>query len=58
MCRRVGSDRVMLGSDYPFDMGVEAPVALIDQANLPENDRANILYRTAETFLGLKGAHL
>jgi len=56
MCRRVGSNRVMLGSDYPFDMGVEAPIALIDQANLPESDRQNILYRTAETFLGLEGA--
>ena len=56
MCRRVGSDHLMLGSDYPFDMGIAAPIELIDQAKLSEDDRANILYRTAETFLGLANA--
>ena len=44
MCRRVRSKHVMLGSDYPFDMGVAAPIALIDQANLSEDDRSNFLY--------------
>ena len=57
MCRRVGSNHVMLGSDYPFDMGVEKPIALIDQAKLSDNDRSNILYRTAENFLGLTSQH-
>jgi aminocarboxymuconate-semialdehyde decarboxylase len=56
MCRRVGSDHVMLGSDYPFDMGVEAPVELIDESSLSESDRANVLYRAAEAFLGLRAA--
>ena len=56
MCRRVGSDRVMLGSDYPFDMGIAAPIGLVDQANLPEDDRANILYRSAESFLALSSS--
>jgi aminocarboxymuconate-semialdehyde decarboxylase len=53
LCRRVGSRRVMLGSDYPFDMGVQHPVNLLDQAALSKWDRENILYRTAEQFLGL-----
>jgi aminocarboxymuconate-semialdehyde decarboxylase len=53
LCRRVGSRRVMLGSDYPFDMGVQHPVGLLDQAALSNEDRENILYRTAEEFLGL-----
>jgi aminocarboxymuconate-semialdehyde decarboxylase len=53
LCRRVGSHRVMLGSDYPFDMGVQHPVGLLDQAALSNEDRQNILYRTAEEFLGL-----
>jgi aminocarboxymuconate-semialdehyde decarboxylase len=56
MCQRVGSDHVMLGSDYPFDMGVEAPVELIDESKLSESERANVLYRTAEAFLGLCAA--
>ncbi len=54
MCRRVGSHRVMLGSDYPFDMGIQHPVAFIEQASLSPADYANILYRTAEEFLGVK----
>ncbi len=53
LCGRVGSDRVMLGSDYPFDMGVQDPVARLDEAKLSEADRKNILYRTAEQFLDL-----
>lgn len=53
MCRRVGSDRVMLGSDYPFDMGVEHPLELLEKTTLPEADRRNILYRSAEEFLGI-----
>jgi aminocarboxymuconate-semialdehyde decarboxylase len=57
MCRRVGSDRIMLGSDYPFDMGMADPIELIKQANLSDGDCANILYRSAETFLGLSSAH-
>lgn len=53
MCRRVGSDRVMLGSDYPFDMGIEHPLGLIADSAIGEEDRNNIRYRTAETFLNL-----
>lgn len=53
LCRRVGSDRVMLGSDYPFDMGVQDPVARLEETNLSATDRENVLYRTAEEFLHL-----
>ncbi|RXZ50607.1 amidohydrolase [Agromyces fucosus] len=31
-----GADRVVLGSDFPFDMGVEDPVALVREAGLGE----------------------
>ncbi len=30
----VGADHVLLGSDYPFDMGNENPVELVRAANL------------------------
>ncbi len=56
MCRRAGSDRVMLGSDYPFDMGIAHPLAFIDDAKLSDKDRDNILFRTAQEFLGLDEA--
>ncbi len=43
----VGVDRVMMGSDYPFDMGDEDPVALVRQAKLSEADREKVLFGNA-----------
>jgi aminocarboxymuconate-semialdehyde decarboxylase len=43
-----GSGRVMLGSDYPFDMGDEDPVGLVEKcSSLSDVDRDNILRGTA-----------
>ncbi len=38
----MGAEHVVLGSDYPFDMGVQDPVVLY-KASLTENDRQQIL---------------
>jgi len=54
MCRKYGSSRVMMGSDYPFDMGVEHPIDQVIEAGLTEEDLDNVLFRTAEEFLGHK----
>jgi aminocarboxymuconate-semialdehyde decarboxylase len=53
-----GADRVMLGSDYPFDMGDSDPVALVRRAQLDEADRAKILSGNASRLfrLGPTGA--
>ena len=48
----VGADRVVLGSDHPFDMGVPDPVARLDAAGLDPAARAAIAGGTART-LGL-----
>jgi aminocarboxymuconate-semialdehyde decarboxylase len=40
----LGAERIVLGSDMPFDMGTEKPVAL-SGASLPENIRQRILAR-------------
>lgn len=51
---QVGADRIMLGSDYCFDMGHEEPVAVVDRcAKLKEPDRAAVLGQTAERLLRL-----
>ncbi len=40
---RVGADRVLLGSDHPFDMGLAAPVAHLDATpGLTDDERAAI----------------
>jgi aminocarboxymuconate-semialdehyde decarboxylase len=38
-----GADRVMLGSDYPFDMGSERPAEIVRALGLPPDDEAAIL---------------
>ncbi len=38
----VGADRVLLGSDYPFDMGVEDPLARLAAAELSPVDAAAV----------------
>ncbi len=38
LIRVVGADRVLLGSDYPFDMGTEDPVGALRAARLPDHD--------------------
>ncbi|MFE2456578.1 amidohydrolase family protein [Streptomyces sp. NPDC059402] len=38
LVRVAGADRVLLGSDFPFDMGTEDPVGALRAAGLPEAD--------------------
>lgn len=50
----VGVEQVMLGSDYPFDMGYERPAELVEELpNLSDSDKAAILYGNAQRVLGL-----
>jgi aminocarboxymuconate-semialdehyde decarboxylase len=53
-----GADRVMLGSDYPFDMGDSDPVGLVRRARLDDADRAKVLSGNARRLfrLGPAGA--
>ena len=47
-----GADRVMMGSDYPFDLGAPDPVASVGEAGLAADARAAIEGGTAARFLG------
>ena len=38
----VGADRVLMGSDYPFDMGVTDPIERLDAAGLAAEERDRI----------------
>lgn len=35
----VGDERLMLGSDYPYDMGTEDPLGFLEQAGLRDSER-------------------
>lgn len=47
-----GAERVLLGSDYPFDMGDPDPVRTVREAKLGETDEALVLRKAAEGVLG------
>jgi aminocarboxymuconate-semialdehyde decarboxylase len=47
-----GGSRVLLGSDFPFDMGLDDPVTAIRSAGLPAEVTARILGDNAAALLG------
>lgn len=50
---KFGSQRIMVGSDYPFDMGVDHPLAQLEGLALTAEDIDNITHQTARRFLRL-----
>ena len=46
-----GADRVLLGTDYPFDMGVDDPIERVREAGLAEADERAILSGNAAELL-------
>jgi len=49
-----GADRVLLGSDFPFDMGLDDPVAFVNGAGLPAELTQRILGGNADALLATK----
>ena len=55
LIRQVGADRVLLGSDYCFDMGLENPVETVERlADVSTGDRDKILGQTAAKLLRIE----
>jgi aminocarboxymuconate-semialdehyde decarboxylase len=50
----MGTERVMLGSDYPFPLGEHRVGALIRSSHLPASAKERLLGGNAEEFLGLR----
>jgi aminocarboxymuconate-semialdehyde decarboxylase len=53
LVKLVGADRVMVGSDYCFDMGYERPVEVVTALKLNRTDQEKILGRNAARVLRL-----
>ena len=49
-----GVEHVLLGSDYPFDMGVERPAEIVRALELPPEDEAAILGGNALRLFGVR----
>jgi aminocarboxymuconate-semialdehyde decarboxylase len=52
MIEHVGADRVMLGSDYPYDMGMMDCVKHVRGLKISDADKATILRTRAQALLG------
>jgi aminocarboxymuconate-semialdehyde decarboxylase len=52
LVRTYGADRVLMGTDYPFDMGQGNPIDFIGSAGLSERDQAMILGENANQLFG------
>lgn len=56
LVKEVGASRVVLGTDYPYDMGQDAPTTIVDAlAELSAEDRARIKGGNARQLLNLNG---
>lgn len=54
LVRRAGAANVVLGTDFPFDMGIEDPIGLLNAvAGLSDDDRAMIRGGTASRLLNM-----
>ena len=51
LVEQVGADKVVLGSDYPFDMSDADPISSVRNARISQTDRETILNRSAATLL-------
>ena len=54
LVRQYGSQHLLMGTDYPFDMGMDDPVGFVESARrLTRVERAAILGRNAARLLGI-----
>jgi len=56
LCDKVGADRIMLGSDYPFPIGDPVPVKVVRECDLSDADKQKILCDTAAKMFGIETA--
>ena len=53
LLKSMGSDKICLGSDYPFPLGEHHPGELIESLNLAKEIEEKLLYKNALDWLGL-----
>jgi aminocarboxymuconate-semialdehyde decarboxylase len=54
LVRRYGADHVLLGTDYPFDMGVEDPVGFVQRGKLSSSQKNQIMGGNAARLLKIR----
>jgi aminocarboxymuconate-semialdehyde decarboxylase len=55
LVERFGAEHVLLGTDYPFDMGTTDPLGFLEQVPLSDGQRALVLGGNAERLFSIPG---
>ena len=53
LSKKVGVEKIMLGSDYPFPIGDQEPRSVIDKAGFSERDKELMLTGNARELFSL-----
>jgi aminocarboxymuconate-semialdehyde decarboxylase len=54
MIDTVGVERIVLGSDWPYDMGIDQPVEWVNSLqSLTQEEKEAILWKNLEKLLGI-----
>jgi aminocarboxymuconate-semialdehyde decarboxylase len=53
LATRFGADHLLIGTDYPFDMGETDPLGLLARTDLPSDDIEAIAGGNASRLFGL-----
>lgn len=54
----IGSEKITLGSDYPFPLGDLEIGKFIEEMDLPQSDKENIFYKSTLAWLGMEESEL
>ena len=57
LIKKIGTDKVALGSDYPFPLGELSPGALIETMNYNDKKIEKLFFKNALDWLGLSHNH-
>ena len=53
LIKKVGTEKIALGTDYPFPLGEMKPGALIESMNFSDSIKDKLFYQNALDWLGL-----
>jgi aminocarboxymuconate-semialdehyde decarboxylase len=53
LIKKIGADKIALGSDYPFPLGELEPGKLIESMDYPDEQKDKLLFQNAMDWLGL-----
>ncbi|MEC7745395.1 MAG: amidohydrolase, partial [Candidatus Neomarinimicrobiota bacterium] len=55
--KKIGDDKIALGTDYPFPLGELEPGKLIESSRLANTVKEKLLFKNALDWLGLPHNH-